>query len=95
MRRCKISNTTLKPFVVFALHRLEFLRDILVRGEYLPQAHECAHDGEIYLDGAGAVEDAGEHRDALLREGVWQVTPPAPLLWLIFYSWRRQVSATC
>src|ERR1700681_2250297 len=45
--------------------------------EHLAQAHKGAHDGDVDLHGTRTPQDAGEHRDALLREGVWKITRSA------------------
>ncbi len=60
--------------VVFdlALQLRQLMGQFLVQGERLPQAHKGAHDGDVDLDGALAVQHAGEHGDALLGErGDW------------------------
>lgn len=47
------------------------------RGSNRPaKGDEGAHDGDIHLDGARALQDAGQHGDALLRERIRGGSPP-------------------
>ena len=73
------SNTTLKLLVIPALHLLEAQRQVAMRCEYLPQLDEGAHDGDVYLNRAGAAQDAGEHGHALLGEGKGSGASPPEL----------------
>jgi len=41
------------------------------------ELNECAHNGDVYFNGAGAAQHAGKHRDALLGECVRTVSPAA------------------
>ena len=52
----------------------------LVGADPLAQLHECPHDVEAHLDGAGAVEDGGGHDGAVLGEGERRKTRVAVLL---------------
>src|SRR2546423_14251828 len=56
--------------VVLRLQLDELPREIGVGREHLAEPDERAHDLDVHPDGAGAPEDARQHRDALLREGV-------------------------
>ena len=56
-----------------AFELVELASQVFVGGHELAQPHEGAHDGNVNLDGAVAVEDAGEHGNTLLGEGVRQV----------------------
>ena len=47
----------------------EFRGEFFVEGKCFAKADENAHDDDVDLDGARAVEDAGEHGDALFGEG--------------------------
>src|SRR5687767_2091389 len=63
--------------VVLLFQLFELAGQIGMTGEELSQTHEGPHDGDIHFDGPLAAENAGEHRDALLGEGVWTRPPPA------------------
>jgi hypothetical protein len=54
--------------VVLLLQRLQPLSQIGMGSKKPPQSDEGSHDLDIHLDGTGAVQDAGEHGDPLLRE---------------------------
>jgi len=56
-------------FVVFFLEGFKFAGEINVRAEHLPEADESAHDLNIDLNRARAVEQAGKHGHTLLSEG--------------------------
>jgi len=59
--------------VMFADTPLEFdkfLRQFAIRIEHPTKPHKRAHDCDVDFDGADAVQDAGQHRDPLLGEGV-------------------------
>ena len=63
----------LEVLVVFGVFRFEgfdFFREEGVGVHQAAELDEGAHDGDIYLHGAGRAQDAGEHGDALLGEGV-------------------------
>jgi len=49
-----------------------------VRRHDLPKPHERPHDLDVHPDRRRAAEHAGEHRHALLGEGVGRISPPAP-----------------
>src|SRR3989344_6070145 len=63
--------------VVFLLKRRELAREIGMRGEHLPQPHEGAHDFDVHMNSAFAVQDTGQHRDALFRKSIGRVASPA------------------
>lgn len=46
-----------------------------VRGEQFSKSDECTHDGDVDIDGAVAVKDAGQHLDALFSKGIRSVPP--------------------
>ena len=56
--------------VVFAFEGVELPGEVGVCCEHPAEVDEGTHDLNIDLYGAGAVEDAGEHGDALFGEGV-------------------------
>jgi len=56
--------------VVALFHRLDLPREMLVGVHEAAKLDEGAHDGDIDFDGARRAQDAGEHRHALLGEGV-------------------------
>jgi hypothetical protein len=63
--------------VVALLHFHDLAPQIFVRGEHGADLEEGAHDGDVHLNGAIAVEDAGEHRHTLLGEGVGSIPAAA------------------
>ena len=63
--------------VVFFLERIELTGEVGVRREHLPQADEGAHDFNVDLDGAPAVENAREDGYALLGEDIRGGAPEA------------------
>lgn len=58
---------------VFGFERLDFLGEQGVGIHESAELNEGAHDGDVHLHGAGRAEDAGEHGDTLLGEGVGEV----------------------
>src|SRR5947208_11737811 len=60
--------------VIFVFQRRELPGEFCVREEHLAQTDKCAHDGDVDLHGTRTPQDAGEHGDALLSEGVGSVT---------------------
>lgn len=64
--------------VVFLFERVEFFGEVGLGRQYPAQADEGPHDGDVDLYGAGAVEDARQHGDALFGEGVGGVSAAAP-----------------
>ena len=48
-------------------------------GEELSQANEGPHDFDVDVDGPLAVEDAGEHGDALFGENPRSGSPASPI----------------
>lgn len=60
-----------------ALQGAEFAGEFGETREHLAQLDEGAHTGDVDLNGAFAVEHAGEHGDTLFGEGVRQVASPA------------------
>jgi len=67
----------LEPRVVLALERVQALEEIPVAGSHRPEADEDAHDLDVDLDGALAVQHAGEHGHALFGEGMGSVPAAA------------------
>ena len=59
------------PYLLF--ERCDPASELGVRAEQLSQLDERTHDLDVHADGAGAAQNAREHRDALLRERVRQV----------------------
>src|SRR5579863_9056130 len=64
----------LESGVVALFHFVNLAAEILVRGEHGADLEECTHDGDVDLDRAIAVKNAGKHGDAVLGEGVGLVT---------------------
>src|SRR3989344_9173959 len=62
--------------IVFLLQRRKLARKIGVRGEHLPQPHEGAHDFDIDMNSAIAVQNTGQHRDTLFRKSIGWVASP-------------------
>jgi len=60
-------------FIDPGLELSEAAGELLVRAEQLAQLHEGTHDLNVHSNRALAVEYRGEHRHALLGEGVGQV----------------------
>jgi hypothetical protein len=56
--------------VVFIFEGVNSASQIAVGVHEPAQLDEGAHDGDVDLDGTGRAEDAGEHGDTLLGEGV-------------------------
>src|SRR5581483_60384 len=48
----------------------QLAREFPVGGEHFAQLHKSSHDLNVYVYGALAPQHTGEHRDALLGEGV-------------------------
>jgi len=66
----------LKMLVVFgvlAFQGFDLLGEQAVGIHQAAELDEGAHDGDVHLHGAGRAEDAGEHGDALLGEGVGEI----------------------
>src|SRR5262249_3878928 len=57
--------------IVLLLESHQFLRQLFVAQQHLAELDERTHDRDADLDGAMAAKHGGEHRDALLGEGVW------------------------
>jgi hypothetical protein len=57
-----------KLLVVFLLEIGEFVGQVLVSGEHLPERDEGPHDGNVDLDRPLASQNAREHGHALLGE---------------------------
>src|SRR3989338_7394435 len=69
----------LELLVVLALQIGEFAGQPCVRSQQLPESHEGPYDFNVDLDGTRTPQDAGEHRHALLGEGVGRrARPPRP-----------------
>ena len=67
--------------VVFVFERFDLSGEGAVCVHEPPQLHECAHDGDVDLNRAGAAQDTRKHGDALLSESVGEVAPsPAAFL---------------
>jgi hypothetical protein len=64
--------------VVLLLQRVELPREVGVGLQHLPQAHERAHDLDVYENSTPTAEHAREHGDTLLSENVRAVATPAP-----------------
>jgi len=64
--------------VVFRLKFSQFLCKLDMAVEHLTQFDEGTHDGDVHIDGAFAVQNGGEHGDALLGEGHGSMTKPSP-----------------
>ncbi len=62
--------------VVFRLQLGQFLGELCVAVKHLTQLNEGAHDGDVHIDGAFAVQHGREHGDALFGEGHGGVTQP-------------------
>src|SRR5207245_2462137 len=56
----------------------KFLGEFAICLKRLTQFHKCAHDRYVHLYCALAVQHAREHRDALLSEGIGQMSSAAP-----------------
>src|SRR2546429_9320983 len=56
-----------------AFELIEFLREILVRGEDLPQLYERAHDIDAHRHSARRAQNVGGLDGAVLGEGVRQI----------------------
>src|SRR5438876_1225387 len=71
----------LKLRIVFLFQCGEFAGKIGIGKKHPTQAHECAHDRDVHVYSAFSEQDAGEHRHALLGEGIRQIAAPtAPAL---------------
>jgi hypothetical protein len=64
----------LKPGVVALLHLVNFAAQILVSGKHGADLEEGAHDRDIDVNGAIAVEYAGKHSDAVFGENARKIT---------------------
>lgn len=62
-----------EPRIVLLLERLQLARQIGVGLEPVPQTNESPHNLNVNLHGSFALQDAGQHRDSLLGEGVGEV----------------------
>ncbi len=60
--------------VVSLLHLSDFSAQILMSGEHGTKLEKGTHDGDVYLDGAITMENAGEHGYAMLGEGIRAIT---------------------
>lgn len=58
----------------------EFVREVAVRDEELPNANKGAHDRDVHPHGAGTVQNPGQHSHALFREGQREVLGMRPAL---------------
>src|ERR1022692_3324959 len=59
-----------KMGIVLLLEVIQLTRQVLVRGEHFPQTDESAHDGDVDLDSSFAIQNARQHRNALLGENI-------------------------
>lgn len=80
LNRLKHSLDLLPLFFLLPAQLIQLPRQILMRGEDLPQPHERAHNGDIDLNRTCTGEDAGEHGDSLLREHIGPVAATAAAL---------------
>jgi len=60
-------------FVIFLLQLVKLASNFPIGSGQLAHLHECSHDGNIYLHGAVAIKDAGEHRHTLFGENVGKI----------------------
>ena len=60
--------------VVTLFHLRDLPAQVFVRGEHGAQLEESAHNRDVNLHGAIAMQDTGEHGDAVFRECVWVIT---------------------
>ena len=65
-------------FVVTILQFVKALGQILVGRQQFPETDECAHDGNVDLDGARTPQYAGKHGNTLLGKNIRQLTGAAP-----------------
>jgi predicted Ser/Thr protein kinase len=63
--------------IVLFLQRRDLFGEVLVLVGQTAQLDKCAHDGDVDLDGAVAVQYRRQHSDALLREDVRQIAASA------------------
>ena len=80
-RRHELADRVADDFelgVVSLLQRFELAGEVGVRGEEPAQADEGAHDLDVDTNGARTPQDAGEHGDALLGEGVGRLAATTP-----------------
>ncbi len=68
----------LEVLVVLPFECAELAGELFVGGKHLSKADEGANDLDAHPDGALAAKDRGEHRHALLGEGVRWTAPAAP-----------------
>ncbi len=61
--------------IVFALQRRQLTGLLHIRSQQLPQMEEGTHEPDVDLDRPRTAQDAGEHSDALLGDGVGQGLP--------------------
>ncbi len=62
---------------VFFFEGFDFLGQERIGVHQPPELDEGAHDGDVHLHGTFRAQHAGKHGDALLSEGVGEVTSPA------------------
>jgi len=68
--------------VVALLHFYNLAPQVFVSCEHGAELEEGAHDGDVNLHSAIAVEHAGEHSDAMFCESVRKITTTATTLFL-------------
>jgi|GEM_PF-2552737 len=59
--------------IILFLHFIQFAGQIFMRRQDFTQFDEGSHDGDVYLNGSAAAQNAREHCDTLFGEGVGQV----------------------
>lgn len=59
--------------VMLFFKRIKPSGQVLIGGDHFAQLDEGPHDGDVDLDGAFAMQDAGKHGDALLGKGVRRI----------------------
>ena len=67
--------------IVFLFHGGELASQLLVCSQHSPHSNKGAHNLDVHLAGAPASQDARQHGNALLREGIRRRSPSAPYLW--------------
>ncbi len=72
------SKNGLESGVVALFHLVNFATQILVSGEHRADLEEGAHNGDIYVNGAIAVKNTGEHGDAVLCEKAGEIAIATP-----------------
>jgi hypothetical protein len=67
--------------VIALFHFSDLAAQVFVGSQHGTKLEEGAHDGDIDLDGAITMENAGKHCDAMFRESVRKIAATAaPLL---------------